>query len=301
VVIALAVSVQLHATRKATEIRTATKVLNVAPEVRVALEKDLILFETDTRMKLVLGIVQALTGFALLLGLVFTWKNLQATQEKLEVDRSGQLTTRFNTATSQLGADGKEGKPNVEARLGGIYSLEWIAKDNPHLYWPVMEILTAYVRHNAPIVEGSPPKNIRTDIQAVLEVLGRSEADRHRTEGDARRKFDLRHVDLRCAEFYDAHLELTDFWGARLDKAELWGAFLKGAKLSKATLCGANLKHADLSDVDEMDGTNFEHANFFGAKIANANFAGSLGLTQAQIDSTAPARDGAKLPGDLHR
>jgi hypothetical protein len=66
--------------------------------------------------------------------------------------------------------------PNIEVRLGAIYALERIAIDSPRDHWTIMDILAAYVRQNAPLrtdapyVEGEKP---RTDIQAILTVLGR--------------------------------------------------------------------------------------------------------------------------------
>jgi hypothetical protein len=41
-------------------------------------------------------------------------------------------------------------EPNVEVRLGAIYALERIAYDSPRDHWPIIEVLTAYVRQNAP-------------------------------------------------------------------------------------------------------------------------------------------------------
>ena len=35
-------------------------------------------------------------------------------------------------------------------RLGGIYALEQIATNSAHNHWPVMEVLTAFVREQAP-------------------------------------------------------------------------------------------------------------------------------------------------------
>ena len=61
----------------------------------------------------------------------------------------GHITDRFTKAIEQLGKlDGE--RPNIEVRLGAIYALERIAIDSPRDQWTIMEILTAYVRQNAP-------------------------------------------------------------------------------------------------------------------------------------------------------
>ncbi|MEO8594440.1 MAG: pentapeptide repeat-containing protein, partial [Candidatus Solibacter sp.] len=192
---------------------------------RAPLETALLQYETDNRIKIWTAIVQAAGGAALLIGLLFTARNLQATQDKLDIDRQGQLTNRFIQATGQLGAEVKDGSPNIAVRLGGIYALNRISRDWPKDYWPVAEVLTAYVRHNArcnPAVAQASDTKPRTDIQAILTVLGRDEPPESFSE---RHKLDLRHTDLRGAEFWDARLEWTDFWGAHLEEAQFWVSF----------------------------------------------------------------------------
>jgi hypothetical protein len=230
-------------------------------ERRVQLEMALLQYETDSRIKIWTAIVQAAGGAALLVGLLFTARNLRATQDKLDIDRQGQLTNRFIQATGQLGAELKGGQPNVEVRLGGIYALNRISNDWPKDYWPIADVLTAYVRHNAQWDLSSPephdPKPT-TDIQAILTILGRNDPPGGFSE---RHKLDLRNTDLRGAEFWDAHMEWTDFWGAHLDGAQLWGAVLRHAKLDHAHLAGANLRGAKLEGAS-LQGTNITGAVF---------------------------------------
>lgn len=264
---------------------------NLSSEARVKLEKDLMLYETESRIKIWTAVVQALGGAVLLIGLVFTWRNLRATQIKLDIDREGQLTNRFTAATTQLGAQLGDGDPNVEARLGGIYALAAIARDSPRDYWPVMEILTAYVRHNA-VWSEAPQSKPRTDIQAILTVLGRSEPPEARASRFDQ-KLDLRSADLRGAEFWDAHLERTDFWGAHLEGAQLWGACLNDAKLVKAHLVGANLKGAKFAGADLGD-ADLTRADLDGADLRNA-----MGLTIEQVKCSMGQGKGALLPQDF--
>jgi Pentapeptide repeats (8 copies) len=228
-------------------------------ETRVQLETALLQYETDNRIKIWTAIVQAAGGAALLVGLLFTARNLRATQEKLDIDRQGQLTNRFIQATGQLGAELKGGQPNIEVRLGGIYALNRISNDWPKDYWPITDVLTAYVRHNArwssssgDVHESKPT----TDIQAIVTILGRNDPP---GGFDERHKLDLRNTDLRGAEFWDARLEWTDFWGAHLEGAKLWGAVLRHAKLEQAQLAGANLRAA------KLEGASLEGADVTGA------------------------------------
>src|ERR1022692_747856 len=153
--------------RQAADLRRQLATHDLEFEKRVQLETALLQYETDNRIKIWTAIVQAAGGAALLVGLLFTARNLQATHDKLDIDRQGQLTNRFIQATSQLGAELNGGRPNVEVRLGGIYALNRIANDWPKDYWPIAELLTAYVRHNAPWRPGQPALGEgtpRTDI-----------------------------------------------------------------------------------------------------------------------------------------
>jgi hypothetical protein len=87
-------------------------------------------------------LAQILGGLFLLAGLYFTWR-------RLEVAREGQITERFTRAIDQLGAVHENGKRKLEVRLGGTYAAERIARESEKDHWPIMEILTAYVRENA--------------------------------------------------------------------------------------------------------------------------------------------------------
>src|SRR5215213_4784854 len=88
---------------------------------------------------------QIIGGFGLLLGLSFTWRRVEISQDQ-------HVTERFTRAIDQLGAnDDTTRKPRLEVRLGCIYALERIAWDSPKRdYSTVMEVLTAYVRENSP-------------------------------------------------------------------------------------------------------------------------------------------------------
>ena len=251
-----------------------------------------------------LGFIMA--GVAGAVGIFFTWRNLQQSQaslmltqrtqeenqrstqaqlsnaeeqlknaqEELRLTREGQITERFTRAIDQLGGE------RLEIRLGGIYALERIAKDSPERdYSTVMEVLTAYVRENAPwptktsnkspersfikppegdsVSDSSPNEaaeqdegaeqqgveptsgSPRTDIQAILDVLNRREKNR-------------------------AH------------QLQLQGTHLQGAaNLQGAHLSGANLRATDLREVKG-------------------------GLAQEQINPASGDKNTTKLPTGLH-
>jgi hypothetical protein len=224
---------------------------SLQPQDRLKLESDARKLQNDARTAL----IQAIGGLALLIGLYFTAKTLRTTQE-------GQITDRFSKAINQLGETGPE---NLAIRLGGIYALERIAKDSERDHWPMMEILTAYVREHAPRKEeeqnnqlpwGIRPK-LAADIQAILMVIGR----RARTYGKGEdHPLNLTYTDLRGAYLWEAPLEGAFLSKSCLDKAILAGTHLEGASLREAHLEGVELDYADLTG-----------ANLYGASLTNAS------------------------------
>src|SRR5262249_26632269 len=141
-------------------------------------EKDRLATESGFRQTL----VQLVGGAAALGAFYFTAQTLRTSQDTLEVTRQGQITERFTKAIEQLGD-----KERLMVRLGGIYALERIAKDSEYDHWPVMEVLTAFVREQVPVQDardtqplkqaaedkGQEMPKLPTDIQAILTVLGR--------------------------------------------------------------------------------------------------------------------------------
>jgi hypothetical protein len=103
---------------------------------RVLAENDLLQYRTDNQVKIWTGIVQALGAGVLAIGAYFTWRNLRVASE-------AQISNRFTQAIGQVGAELKDGQPNLEVRLGGIYALERIARDSPRDHWSIIEVLTA--------------------------------------------------------------------------------------------------------------------------------------------------------------
>ena len=207
-------------------------------------QKDLVDAENSYRATL----AQIFGGIAIAIGLYYTWrrisisekelkaiqKNLAITQKNLRVAQEGQITERFTRAVDQLG------NPAMEIRLGGIYALERIANESEKDYWPIMEILTAYVRKNSSVdaienknvtllaidiqaneskqKEVPETKKVALDIQAVLTVLGRRKKTFY--DGESNR-LNLSHSRLQAADLEKAHLEGANLEGANLEGANL--------------------------------------------------------------------------------
>ena len=155
--------------------------------------KDLAEMENSYRATL----AQILGGVAIGIGLYYTWRRVTIAEKNLKVSQEGQITERFTRAIDQLGNE------KMEIRLGGIYALERISKESEEDYWPIMEILTAYIREHSYVgnenknLEAAKNRNeISEDIQAILAIIRRRKDPINIEESIS---FNLNRTDLRRA------------------------------------------------------------------------------------------------------
>jgi uncharacterized protein YjbI with pentapeptide repeats len=289
-------------------------------------------FEAENEARKTLA--EIVVGAVLLAGLYFTGANLQITQvttaknlelaqETLKNSQAGQLADRFTKATDQLGAVNENGKKRLENRLGGIYALEQIARISEPDHWPIMEILTAYVREHAPWppkpgqgekddqlptkdspIPGRwiPPREVKpaTDIQAILTVLGRRIRGFNQGEDQP---LNLASTDLRGADLRDAHLDRASLIDASLQQANLSRAHLRGADLRDAHLDRAYLPDAHLEGAwpvrAYLKGANLPDAHLEGAFLVDASLQ-QANLRDAHLkgaDFTRAPLEGADFRG----
>jgi uncharacterized protein YjbI with pentapeptide repeats len=235
--------------------------------------------------------VQVLGGVFAVLALWFTYRRTKVTEQ-------GHITDRYTKAIEQLGAikivNGAT-IPNVEVRLGAIYALERIALDSPRDHWTIMEVLTAYVRENAPLptIEASSKSNFEpyrmqtnegeankpiakgpaTEIQAILTVLGRRKRDWKRER--IGRSLDLTKCDLNGADFRGTHFERADFGGTHGESAKFSNAYLDKAQFLNAHLEGAIFGDAHIVGALFID-ARLERTNFGGAYAEGADFTDAI-------------------------
>jgi hypothetical protein len=294
----------------------------LSPETKLTIVK---------RKDLVQGLASVVQAVAVLVagvvglgGLYFTWRNLNQTRQLTE---QGQITERFTRAIDQLGETDDDGDPRLEIRLGGIYALERIDKESRERAYhsTVMEVLTAYVRENAPWPpKSSEPPEFRkppgagsisdsssneaalqdkgteqgtipaektppTDIQAILNVLKRRKEEKvpvqHRIESLDPQDTNLRRVTLGEADLKKANLARAHLERAYLYKARLEGANLYQAHLEEATLGRAHLERAYLNEA-HLEGAILVEAHLEGANLGAAHLEGAY-LTRAHLEGVA--------------
>lgn len=251
-------------------------------------QKDLADAENSYRATL----AQILGGVAIGIGIYYTWRritiaeedlkatqeNLKVTQENLKVSQKGQITERFTRAIDLLGATDKNGNPAIEIRLGGIYALEKIADKSEEYYWPIVEILTAYVRKNSEVqaterkefknismdtlspikVKTQKIKELPFDILAIVTVINRR---KHSLDSGENVAIDLSFTNLEYAQFPSVNFNNAYFNGANLTRANLNEAKLSGIIFYDANLSGADFSEADLTKADLSEAIS--HYTFF--------------------------------------
>jgi uncharacterized protein YjbI with pentapeptide repeats len=249
-----------------------------------------------TLAEIVGGCILVFGAYQAWLQLDLARQGLEATQEAqnnaLKLTAEGQLTERFGTAIEQMG------NTRVEVRLGAIYALEQIARTSSRDHWPIMELLTASVRENAPWPDPSSRAKAtdprRADIQAMLRVVGRRELAREaeRAARGDRPWWNLRCTNLAGLDLQDVHLGWCDISSASLEGADLARAKLERTKLSGSILARAQLGGATLT-LARLDGANLQCADLRGSVLKEAT-ASSADLRGATFGESTVV-DGANL------
>jgi hypothetical protein len=195
------------------------------------------------------------------------------TLQQVKVSRDGQLTDRFTKATDQLGHD------KDDVRIGGIFTLERIARYSPVDRRAIVEVLNAFVRRRSPRDAKSagsedplPLPQRLADVQAAVGVLSQP------IFGAQAVRLPL--VDLRNAALLGAHLAEAVMRSADLTRSDLREAVLRGARLEDAILERAFLNDADLQGADlrdaDLQGADLRGADLQGADLRGADLRGAL-------------------------
>ena len=239
-----------------------------------------------------------------LVPLGFTLWRTRLTQQQIALTSQNSRYDRYQRGIEMLGS------PELFVRLGGIYALRTLMKEDPEeLHIPAVELLCAFLRNPVDADTVTRGSRVRQDMQTALDVIvGRKEAEV--TLEKARgfrldlRNANLQYADLPGVDFSEANLEGTILSGTNMDEANLSEAVLHGADLSfancrksnfrKASLVEANLHHVsvDHSDFSETridwvdcNEGSFYKTTFAKARIQNCEFNGAM-LHQADLTRT---------------
>jgi uncharacterized protein YjbI with pentapeptide repeats len=256
----------------------------------------------------------ALTAVA---ALYFSAQSLRSTEKQYGLSEQGQITDRFSRAIEQIGSD----RPDVQ--LGGVYSLERLARDSPADAGVIFEVLSAYIRSHASSASGCTTfpadaglERQPVNLQAALSVIDRRSAEPYthidlsysclpqaRLHGAYLARAQLRGIRLYQADISNVTLEGAVMYGADLTDAVLGEvdftkAILRCSNLSRLVVSESNLTDADLTDAN-LTGADLRGNNFNGASLVNANLSGAW-LQDAALndaDLTSADLNGTDLSG----
>lgn len=132
-------------------------------------------------MELITGITQVIwhlvIAIAAAVGAYVAWERVPREKTKANLEtaqadlaRKDQAWKLFNSAVTQIGDE------KLEVRLGAIFTLNSLANDFDELSQPVIELLTAYLRHSKPDYgEGEPPPDVR-EIMRIIRNESRNQS-----------------------------------------------------------------------------------------------------------------------------
>ena len=245
-------------------------------------------------------------------------ENAKNAKNQSELDRARYASEQFSKGVELLAQVRGDNKHALEARIGGIYALESLAKSNLEKYnSTVMKTLVAYIRNNAQESAGKNSNKLnrhrlREDVKTAFSALknldelsqetGKGKVDRsdinfdHADFGNIEFGTEIQWVDqvsLRHAKLENADLRLAELHGANFTRAELHGANLNWAKLHGANFTRAELHGANLNWA-KLHGANFTEAELHGAGLYKAELHGA-NFTEAELHGASLS--GAKLHG----
>ncbi len=288
-------------------------------------------FSISIRYFGIVAAVGAIIGYIIAIA-----RNITANNQN-KISEQTQITESIGQAITQIGEVNVD-KPNIEVRLGGLYSLQRIMQDSSRDEESLAKIFYAYVRENTKIDKTEQAENTtpppREDVQAALDIINQF-SKIWRQEGrkilsDSRLNFsrtnfsgysftdmDFSHAILEGATLSNASLINIKFFKAKLMNADLSNAKLMKANLSNADLTRADLTSADLTNANlfkarlwranlpnarlikvNLSGVDLINANLSGVNLATANLSGA---DFSWADLSGANLSGANLSGtDLY-
>jgi uncharacterized protein YjbI with pentapeptide repeats len=229
-----------------------------------------------------------------------------AARDQAEVGRESHYTTLFTKAVEQLGATREvtvqekkfsagnfvdetisRTEPNLEVRLGAIYALERIAAYSQRDHWPIMEVLSAYIRNsqNTGMANLAPSESKeyeqwyndlyrsgpREDCQAALTVICRRAGQRIKQEQTKEEVIDFSGANLQRARTQRGNFSRANFRGAALDFAGFNRMDLEKAIFDECTMSGTHFSSSQLSRAS-FESCSLQRVTFLSCQIPGALF-----------------------------
>lgn len=225
--------------------------------------------ERSSRRTLVVALGAGMLALSTLIISALTYSQAQRQHATERVD------ARFAQAIEHL-ADGK----NESVRIGGLYTLEAVARADPTRRAAILEILDSFTadwREECATNVASQATSSPGDVSAADIITARLN-DAHRLSPNLHCAW-LFHADLRGAYLVEAILLQANLSGATLTnadltRAELIEASLSGVRARDAAFIDADLTHAKVHGAD-LRGARLDGAKLIGADLTNADLKGA--------------------------
>ena len=225
-----------------------------------------------------------ISGVAAAPALVLTWwwrtqqkdTDIAHKEADIALAKRGERSERFLEAVKLLWSD------SAAVRLGGVYSLESLARES-HADLPrILDTLCAFVRLSKG-KRGPAAADIAGAFTVLCRIHRAIRENTHMLAEEIRYQQILR-IDLSGATLNGARVFLPALAGAELGAASfiesrLYGGSLSGAQMQRAKLSRAmcqttNFEKADLTDAD-CSGADFTLSSFKGCRLKGCNLTGS--------------------------
>jgi Pentapeptide repeats (8 copies) len=257
-------------------------------------ERSLLTLEKDAQDYLTLEnsirgtLLQVVLGIGVLAAAVSAWTQFTGAAEQLQLTRQQFVSGQFTGATELLS------KPDLESRLGGLYTFQRLTENTKDDEMGRQDSLTAYQLLAAFIKAHSPwpplkdldkdqkrrrvdrfePLELESlrkrspDVQLALDIVGAQKKLLPESEEKTYAAF-LTDADLRGADLGNLRLTKADLRGAVLDYADS-RVDLRQPNSSYPDLSGASLQGASLRCA-HLEGTNFQDAKMDSADLRGAD------------------------------
>ena len=256
-----------------------------------------------------------ITVVALFLNYRSSEDNIKLTQQNTKLTEERLITDRFSKAVEQIGSD----KNKEEIILGGIYSLERIAKDSPKDQWTIIEVLASFIRQNSPISNSSKSAKISSQqntlgylkpmsitVEAALTAIQRRNPKHDKSYSESQIDKEQDKCDELSSDSCQndtINLSLTSLVGANFGGGAVYDNPYCEVNKSGADLKGANLKGADLRsanlEVTYLSRADLSNANLKGSDLSNSDLENAIlqKVDMSEANMTCANLRGAYLVG----
>ena len=200
--------------------------------------------------------------FGVFLGIIQVQRQISNQDKQIHIQQNQfekqQCDARFSSGVELLG------NPNESARIGGAYSLYFLASENKEYLNPVCEILCAHIR-NITSDKDYQEKYQEKFSNEILSIIGLLFKDKN----------DSLIFNDCVKDFTGAYLHGASFLNAKLNNVCFKGASLYNVEFIQGTLNYVDFSNATLNNVYFSFDT-LSNIRFFGTKLENVRFMGTL-------------------------